>query len=105
MLEAECLIVLRRFAARAGEKIPTGWLDERFSILNHITSEFTAKNVDAEILGLIRSEKRLAGSRTLDAIHLATALYFRDKSDEFVLVSFDQSMRETAAKLKLAVLP
>ena len=106
LLESECLIGIRRYAARAGSKAPAGWMEGRLDFLRRSLAGVTAKEVDPDILSILHRESSLADCGTLDAIHLATALHFRERSDEpFFLVSFDSKMRETAAKLRLEVLP
>lgn len=106
LMEAECLNGLRRYAARVGKKIPPKWLEEKSIFLAESLSDLTAKHVDGEILSVIKAERRLSDCRTLDALHVATALYFKSKNEEsLALVSFDDRMRETAKKLGLDVLP
>jgi predicted nucleic acid-binding protein len=106
LVEAECLNGLRRYAARMGKKVPSKWLEEKSNFLGESLTDLTAKHVDGEILSVVRAESGLADCRTLDAIHVATALYFKSKSEEsLTLVSFDDRMRETAKSLGLNVLP
>jgi predicted nucleic acid-binding protein len=106
LLEAECLNAIRRYASSIGKKIPAGWVEERVAFMGESLADLTAKHVDGEVLSAIRSESALSDCRTLDAIHLATALYFRAKGDdELRLASFDVKMRETARKLGFKLLP
>jgi predicted nucleic acid-binding protein len=106
LLGAECWTSMRRHFLRVGTTPPSGWLEERTGFLLDFLSDVELKQVDKEVLSLLQKESALAECRTLDAIHLATALLFRERSDEdFFLVSFDEKMRRTAAKLKLEVLP
>jgi predicted nucleic acid-binding protein len=106
LLKAECLVNLRRNAAR----IPSGqsrtWLRERLALLATCMEDITLSDIDGSILSVLESEERLADCRTLDALHLATALRFSAKADEgFVVVSLDERMRQIARKLKFEVLP
>jgi hypothetical protein len=52
---------------------------------------------------VIRSEQRLAQCRTLDAIHLGTALFLNTNNDQggLTLCSFDQEMLKLAECLGL----
>ncbi len=106
LLEAECLINLRRNALRV-QGIPSDkWLAPRLAALSQLLQEITLKEIDTSILEIIRRESHLSECRTLDAIHLATALYFRDKSDEeFEVVTLDDKMRQLSTKLNFRVWP
>jgi predicted nucleic acid-binding protein len=106
LLDAECLISLRRNALRVqgidGEK----WLTPRLSALSQLLQEITLKEFDTSIQEVIRRENLLSECRTLDAIHLATALYFREQGGEdFGIVSLDEKMRRTSLKMGLPVWP
>jgi predicted nucleic acid-binding protein len=58
------------------------------------------------VLEALDREPALAECRTLDALHLATALYLRERASEgFRLVTFDDRMRQTGLKLGLEVGP
>lgn len=106
LLEAECWIGLRRHWMREGVTPDAGWMSERSDFLSGVLTELDVKQIDGNIISMIRKEPVLAECRTLDAIHLATALLFKSKSDEgFRLVSLDQKMRQIAMKLNLDVLP
>ena len=106
LLEAECWIGLRRQWAREGSAPDAEWMAERSEYLSGVLSELDVKPVDGTILSMIRNEPILAECRTLDAVHLATALLFKSKSDDgFSLVTLDQRMRLTARRLRLEVLP
>lgn len=106
MFEAECLVTLRRAAGQAGRKLPAGWLAEKTAFLARRLEEVTIERVDADVLDVLREEPKLADCRTMDALHLATALLYRERADDrLIVVSFDQRMRETAAMVGLPVQP
>lgn len=106
LLKAECHINLHRNAGSLPKSAAKEWLQDRLVVLSGCLTEVNLKDVDASILEIINHELGLMECRTLDAIHLATALFFREKGDEdFVLVTLDTRMRQTAAKLKIKVLP
>ncbi len=106
LMEAECFVNLRRYAHLLGKKIPAGWLDTATSVLTENMEGLSVQKVDSDIMEIIRREARLSDCRTLDAIHLATALFYKERADgDFFLVSFDEKMRRTATKLHLTVLP
>ncbi len=106
LFEAECNVTLRRYAIRAPEKLSTEGLAERTMFLNRQLELITLQDVDGDILSLLRNDASLTDCRTLDALHLATALFFQKRSDEeMYVVSFDKKMRETASKIGFEVAP
>src|SRR5512143_3432564 len=75
LLEVECATVLRRAVpsrARQGA-------EERLSLA---LQEVTIKSVDHEVAAIVRATPELSRCRTLDAVHLATALHFRAAEPE-----------------------
>jgi len=106
LLNAECSTGLRRYFARSGLDPKKGWLEERAEFLSGALATVQIAPVDGRILDILKERSELSDCRTLDALHLATALHFSAKSDEgLVVVSLDERMRRTAKKLKLEVLP
>ena len=66
----------------------------------------TFKSIDDAIERIVRGESRLAGCRTLDAIHVATALYFAPHLNEpLIICSFDRRLRSAAEGLELQTHP
>jgi predicted nucleic acid-binding protein len=106
LFEAECIVTLRRYAARAPKRLPKPLLEQRTSFFREQLQSVSLRDVDSDILAVLHDEPSLAGCRTLDAVHLATALFFRAQTNESVtVVTFDERMRETAKKLQFDVLP
>jgi predicted nucleic acid-binding protein len=106
LLRAECFGNLRRNLPKGSARSRKNWLAEKFDGLSKCLEEVTLKDIDGEILAVLEKQEELSECRTLDAIHLATALYFRGKTDgDFSIVTLDERMRQVAAKLKLNVLP
>lgn len=106
LLKTECLIHLRKHAVRLPKGASGSWLRERSMLLENSLEEIHLKDIDASVLAVLEREPGLADCRTLDALHLATALLMRDRAGEgFKLVTLDERMRQTAGKLKLDILP
>jgi predicted nucleic acid-binding protein len=99
LLDLECTTVLRRLpdARRADEEKA----HERFSLA---LQEVTLKPVDDDIAGAVRATAELSGCRTLDAVHLATAIYFRAADPDLRVCTFDARMAEIAVRLGFGVL-
>lgn len=106
LLSAECSIGMRRHFTRNRLDPKSGWLEERLEFLTDALTTVQIMPVDGRILEIMKARVELADCKTLDALHLATALYFSTKGDEgLVVVSLDERMRQTAKKLKLEILP
>jgi predicted nucleic acid-binding protein len=106
LLNAECWVGMRRFLALNRMKPEGKWLEERSDFLSDALASVQIMPVDARVMEIMKSRAELAECRTMDALHLATALYFSTKGDEgIVVVSLDDRMRQAAKRLDLEVLP
>lgn len=106
LLNAECWIGMRRHFARNRLVPKDKWLKEREDFLSGVLASVQIMPVDGRVLEIVKARTELADCRTMDALHLATALHFSTKGDDgFVLVSLDDRMRQTAKRLNLEVLP
>jgi predicted nucleic acid-binding protein len=106
IIKIECVISIRR--AGALQKLPPDdrWCTERIRLLDGFLEKLSCKSVDSEILDIVRKSSVLANCRSLDAIHVATALYFAPHLDEPIqIVTLDSRLRETALKAGFTVLP
>jgi predicted nucleic acid-binding protein len=101
LLEVECRTVLRRIPSAAITDAARREAERR---LETALEEVTLKPLDEDILAIVRSTPGLGGCRTLDAVHLATALYFHAAADDgFHIDTFDAQMGEVARRLGLVV--
>jgi hypothetical protein len=106
LLKIECLVGIRRAGALQHLAPDAPWVEQRISQLGRYTDEVDCKRLDDEIEEIVRKTPALSDCRTLDAIHLATALYFQPHHDQPVLiVTLDRRMRAVAPRLNFAVLP
>lgn len=104
LLEAECVTVLRRVAATRPEAAE--FLTTRLEYLDRCLASIHLATVNNEVLRRLRNEPPLAACRTLDALHLVTALLFQDQLDEPLTVcTLDNRMRATAQALGFPVNP
>ena len=105
LLEAECLTVIRRLAESGNDRRAEDFIAEKTAILQMHVQQVAVKYVDDEVISRLYSETRLRGCRTLDALHLATALVFQDQSAEPITVcTNDNKMRKAAEILGFHVL-
>jgi predicted nucleic acid-binding protein len=97
LLEIECTTVLRRlppesFSSAARRAAQNG--------LELALSEVTLEPVDEDVASLARSTAGLAPCRTLDATHMATALFFLAGADrELRFCTFDACMADNARRV------
>jgi hypothetical protein len=106
LLKIECLIGVRRAGALQHLPPDAPWVEQRADLLQRYTDEVDCKRLDDEIEEIVRQTPALCECRTLDAVHLATALYFRPHHDEPVMVvTLDRRMRGVAARLGFPILP
>jgi len=102
----ECIVGVRR-ASMLQKLAPDGpWCTERIRLLDTYLDELECKRIDDDIHDIIRNTPSLANCRSLDAIHVATALYFKPHQDEGIqVVTLDGRMRQTAIDAGFIVLP
>ena len=74
--------------------------------MSDVQDELNFKPLDSSIEEIIRGTPALADCKTLDAIHAATALYFRRFVEgPFEIVTIDKRMTQLAGKLGFQVQP
>jgi len=103
LLKIETITVLRRTYEQYKRKLPNEWLTIKTKELEEYLCEVNFRIIDEEIEKSIFLRKDMAKCRTLDAIHIATALEFKkiDSSKDFHLYSYDAQMIELAKIYKI----
>ena len=106
ILNSECLVTLRRFYKNEKNNLENNWLTIKEKELSDLLAEVNTRIVDETITEYIKLKKELSNCRTLDAIHLATGLEFKDNlGTDVKICTYDERMRKLAGKLNLSVLP
>lgn len=77
----------------------------RRTLLESVSSHWTFLKLDREVLERARYRLPVEPVRTLDALHLATALTARSAVSDLALLSLDQRVRDNGAALGFDVLP
>jgi predicted nucleic acid-binding protein len=104
LLEAECITTLRRTFNHHRQKLEGTWLGMREEKLCGMLEETKLLNVDETILQVLIENRNLSGCRSLDALHLATALFLQTGAGEpVVLCTFDDDMDQLAGKMGFEV--
>ena len=103
LLEAEVWVGLRRQRSHLRGAVDDHWLETRLQVFSALLKEISLVVVDSSVTAILRSEPVLAECRTLDAVHLATALRARAYADDNLrLATFDDRMATTARRLSIA---
>jgi predicted nucleic acid-binding protein len=106
LLEAECLTVLRRATTAPGNEADRSAMRRRFEALATVRDGLIVRDVDDEVLEVLRRSDGFGECRALDALHLATAIFFRMHLDEpLVVCTFDRRMQDLAVQQGLAIAP
>jgi predicted nucleic acid-binding protein len=106
LLEAECTIVLRRAAQRANLALEAPAVRRRLAALDAYLEAMIVRDVDRDVLDVARRTRSLAGCRSLDAMHLATALLFGQHAEEPLRICvLDQRLRRLASAHGFSIVP
>lgn len=106
LLEAECVVVLRRAARRVRVAIDGPAVRRRLAALDDYLAAMVVRDIDREVLDVVRRTPSLADMRSLDALHLATALLFRQHLEEPLRVCvLDERLRRLASAHEFAIVP
>jgi predicted nucleic acid-binding protein len=97
LLRIETVVSLRRIYEYYKSKLDDDWLIEKLKILDEYLNEVNYRIIGTKIEREIYLKKELSKCRSLDAIHIATALKFREMNNaDIVLYTFDKTMHELA---------
>ena len=98
LLKIEAIIALRRTYELNKNKLENDWLKKKTVILEEYLNEVNYMLVNDQIEREIYLRRELSQCRSLDAIHIATALQFREINDNEAinLFTFDKTMSNLA---------
>ena len=100
LLKIETVTTLRRIFENNKRNLSSGWLTEKIKTMDEYLATVNFMAVNDRIEREIYSKKELAQCRSLDAIHIATALQFREiaNNEETNLFTFDKTMLALAER-------
>lgn len=103
LTKLECARALARGVTR--ERL--GPADElaALQLLDRVSASWVTLEMTGRVLDRARARFPHEPVRTLDALHLATALMFHEAYGQLMVVSLDQRIRENATGLGLSVAP
>ncbi len=100
LLEAECKITIKRVYAHNKKKLDKFWKEKRLSELDRLLEEIHLKNIDSTTIENIDKEDILSGCRTLDALHLSTAIELqKELGEDLFIFSYDKEFNKVAKQL------
>jgi predicted nucleic acid-binding protein len=101
LLRIETIVTLRRIYERNKSKLDENWLGRKTKELEEYLNEINYLIIDDRIERTIYSRKELSNCKALDAIHISTALQYREISEENInLYTFDIQMSNLAKHFK-----
>lgn len=102
LLKIETTIGLRRTHETHKHILEDDWLPRKSKILNEFLNEINYLVINEKTERVIHIKKELAQCRALDAIHIATALQFREinNNEDMNLYTFDKTMHSLAKQFK-----
>jgi predicted nucleic acid-binding protein len=104
LLRIETIVTLRRAYEQNKTKFDSKWLGRKTKELEEYLNEINYIIVDEEIERIVRLRKELSNCKTLDAIHIATALQYREIGEENInLYTFDILMHNLAGHFKFRI--
>jgi len=99
----ECDRVLIR--ATTTKRLQEAQVSDRRALLARVSEHWTLFRIDSEIVARARQPFPQEPIRTLDAIHLATAIVARNLVPEIQLLTLDDRLRICGAHLGFEILP
>jgi hypothetical protein len=102
----ECIIGIRRAGRMQDLHADDEWITHRLDMVEQYFNGINFKIMDALVEETVRDNSILADCRALDAIHFATALYFKPHlGSPLYICSLDKRMRATAVILGFPLYP
>lgn len=106
LVSIESLNSIRRAFLNLKQKSSILEMKEKEKFCELLVSEISQRHIDQTIYEIIKSKKEISGCRSLDAIHIATALDFKKNSlSEIYICSMDKRLRDVAKKVGFQVSP
>jgi predicted nucleic acid-binding protein len=98
LLKIETTVSLRRTYENNKRKLDDNWLTEKTKLLDEYLKEVNYRIIGSKIEREIYLRKDLAKCRSLDAIHIATAMKFREVNNgkDVSIYTYDKTMHVLA---------
>jgi predicted nucleic acid-binding protein len=105
LLVAECKITIKRYYLHNKKKLGSNWKTRKLEELDKLLEEINFKNIDSLTMEILAKEDILSGCRTLDALHLSTAIEFKNElGEDLFIFSYDKDFNKVATELNFKTL-
>ncbi len=75
------------------------WYQETHDFIEMLISNVHLKNLDSEIKNEFKKQRNISELKSLDAIHLSTAIYVKKLiSEDLIFCTLDEKLKEVASK-------
>jgi len=102
LLDFECFVNIHKIYRENSKRLPKHWLDKALDKYDDLKGEINLKAIDNEILHTIKSNLKLTNLKSLDSIHVSTALLWNDFTDTPITIcSYDKNIRKICKELNL----
>lgn len=99
LIEIEAYRSLNYTFNRNKKYLDNTWYQDTHNFIEKLITNINLKNLDSEIKNEFKKHKNISELKSLDAIHLSTALYVRRLiSEDLVFCSLDEKLIEVALK-------
>jgi predicted nucleic acid-binding protein len=100
LLEAESKISIKRTFLNNRRKLGQTWKERKLIELDSLLEEINLKNLDSSTIENLNKEDTLSGCRTLDALHLLTAIEIqKELGEDLFIFSYDKEFIKVAKQL------
>jgi len=101
LLDIETNIALNRYYKRFERKLNSAWLNKKKLELKNLLDDVFFNDITANLAQFMKLNNKLAKCKSLDAIHIATALNISNNpyKEPICICSFDQNMLKVAKEL------
>ncbi len=101
LLEVETYVNIHRYGKTFFNE---DWIAKKIQLQSQLMLDVILRPVDDFVIQKIKSNKAITGCKTLDALHLSTALYFQENSElDITIMSHDNKVKQVASKLGFTV--
>jgi predicted nucleic acid-binding protein len=75
------------------------WFNKKLTYADELLSRINLKNIDKEVRDEIRKNRNICELKSLDSIHLGTAIFLRNMiSEELIFLTLDDKLKSIAKK-------
>ncbi|EMY69811.1 PIN domain-containing protein [Leptospira vanthielii] len=99
LIEIEAYRSLNYTFNRNRKNLDNIWYQDTHNFIEKLISNINLKNLDFEIKNEFKKQKNISELKSLDAIHLSTALYVKRLiSEDLIFCTLDEKLKEVALK-------